>query len=57
MTAFRAREPATAIPVDQVLLGDARGSKMLMLPPGSYWLRTIDRGGAVVDEVRLTVEQ
>lgn len=55
--AFSAHEPATAIPVDQVLLGDARGSKMLMLPPGSYWVRMIDRRGAVIGEVRLTVEQ
>lgn len=37
--AFSAHEPATAIPVDQVLLGDARGSKMLMLPPGSVAAR------------------
>jgi hypothetical protein len=55
--AFRAGEPATAIPVDQVLLGDAGGAKKLMLPPGSYWARTIDRQGAVIGEVRLTVEQ
>jgi hypothetical protein len=55
--AFSAGEPASAVPVDQVLLGDADGSKVLMLAPGSYWVWTIDRTGALIGEVQITVER
>lgn len=53
--AFRAGEPATAIPVDQFLLDDMHQSRNLFLSPGTYWSRTIDRTGAVIAEARLTV--
>lgn len=55
--AFTIDQPASATPVDQIQLGDSRGPKVLMLPAGSYWARTIDRRGTVVGEARLTVER
>ena len=53
--AFRADEPPTAIPIDQILLTDASRSAKLMLPPGACWIRTIDRTGTVIAEARLAI--
>jgi hypothetical protein len=52
---FRTGEPPSAIPVDQVILGGASESVALMLPPGSFWARTIDRHGTVLGQRTLTV--
>jgi hypothetical protein len=52
--AFRAGEPATAMPVDQVLLRGTSPPPKLMLSPGRHWLRTIDRSGTVIAEGVLT---
>src|SRR5207244_3227021 len=46
--AFRKGEPAAAIPVDQILLGDDANYPRLMLPHGRFWLRTIDRHSTVL---------
>ena len=54
--AFREGEPDTAVPVDQILLGDEPVSRVLLLPPGSWRIRTIDRTGAVIGEWRTTVK-
>ncbi len=54
--AFRPGDPDTSIPVDQVLLDAAHISSVLMLPPGSFRLRTIDPAGTVVAEALTTVK-
>ncbi|HEV2706269.1 MAG TPA: hypothetical protein VGV59_10120 [Pyrinomonadaceae bacterium] len=53
--AFREGEPASAIPVDQVILNGPHERKVLMLPAGRFWLRTIDRNSKVIAEARLSV--
>lgn len=53
--AFREGDPASAIPVDQVILNDPPDGKVLMLPAGRFWLRTIDRDSKVIAEARLKV--
>lgn len=55
--AFRAGEPVTAVAIDQVLLGGERDATTLMLPPGSYQVRAIDRFGTVIGQMRLAVER
>ena len=40
--AFVEGEPATAVPVDQIVLSDHEPASVLMLPRGRFWLRTID---------------
>src|SRR5712671_4022528 len=45
--AFADGEPATFVPVDQVLLRDGEPLPVLMLPAGSFWLRVIDAQGTV----------
>ena len=51
--AFGEGEPASAIPVDQVLIKEGDDSKALMLPAGRLWLRTIESDGSVVAEARI----
>lgn len=53
--AFREKERASAIPVDQVVIQEPNDRKALMLPTGRFWLRTIDRDGKVIAEARLRV--
>ena len=45
---FKEGEPASSIPVDQVLIEEPRDRKVLMLPKGRFWLRTIDRNSKVI---------
>lgn len=52
--ARREGEPATAIPVDQVIIDDRSNQKVLMLPQGKFWLRTIDRTSKVIAESKVT---
>jgi hypothetical protein len=40
--AFVEGEPASAIPADQLLLVQPDAPGVLMLPPGTYWLRAVD---------------
>jgi hypothetical protein len=53
--AFREGDRASAIPVDQVIIAEPMGRKVLMLPAGRYWLRTIDRDSKVIAEAHLRV--
>lgn len=53
--AFRQGDGATNIPVDQVVIDGPNDRKVLMLPAGRFWLRTIDRDGKVIAEARLRV--
>ena len=41
--AFVDGEPASAIPADQVVIDGPGDPKVLMLPPGRFWVRTVDR--------------
>ncbi|MEO8622314.1 MAG: hypothetical protein ABI625_14685 [bacterium] len=54
--AYRPTEPTTAIPVDQVLLDDASILRDLMLPMGTYVLRTIDPTGRVLAKASVSVQ-
>lgn len=51
--ARRRGEPASAIPVDQVTIDDRNEPRVLMLPNGRFWLRSIDRDGRVIGTVQL----
>jgi hypothetical protein len=51
--AFREGERASAVPVDQVVIDEPNDRKVLMLPAGRFWLRTLDRDGRVIAETRL----
>jgi len=51
--AFREGDRASAIPVDQVIINEPYDRKVLMLPAGKFWLRTIDRDGKVIAEAHL----
>lgn len=53
--AFKEGDPASAIPVDQVIINEPHDQKMLMLPAGRFWLRTIDRDNKVIAEAHLRV--
>jgi hypothetical protein len=53
--ARREGEPASAIPVDQVIIDDRNDQKVLMLPPGTFWLRTIDQNSKVIAETKVSV--
>ena len=53
--AFREGDPASTIPVDQVILDESDYRKALMLPKGRYWLRTIDRDSKVIAKTTLSV--
>lgn len=53
--AFRAGDLASAIPVDQLIINESDDRKVLMLPAGRFWLRTIDRDGNVIAEANLRV--
>jgi hypothetical protein len=54
--ARRVGEPASAIPVDQVILETPNDRKVLMLPGGRFWLRTVDRNSKVIAETSLHVK-
>lgn len=53
--AFKEGEPASAIPIDQVIIDDQSDRKVLMLPKGKFWLRAIDRDSKVIAETTLIV--
>jgi len=53
--AFREGDRASAIPVDQVIIAESSDLKVLMLPAGRYWLRTIDRDSKAIAEAHLNV--
>lgn len=53
--ARREGEPASAIPIDQVLIDEPQDRKVLMLPPGRFWLRTVDRDSKVIAETHVRV--
>ena len=52
---FKEGEPASAIPIDQVTIDDQSDRKVLMLPKGKFWLRTVDRDSKVIGETTLGV--
>ena len=54
--AFLAGEPGSAVPVDQVLLRPGEPVPVLMLPAGSFWLRTLDAKTTLAGPVELTVK-
>lgn len=45
---FREGEPASSVPIDQVLIDERGDRKALMLPVGRFWLRAIDRNSKVL---------
>jgi hypothetical protein len=51
--AFWEKDRATAIPVDQVIIDAPNDRKILMLPAGRFWLRTLDREGRLIADTRL----
>jgi len=53
--ARREGEPASAVPVDQIIIDDQDNQKVLMLPAGKFWLRTIDRNSKVIAETHVSV--
>lgn len=53
--AFRTGTPASSIPQDQVVVAAQDTPPVLMLPPGSYWLRSIDAAGRVPGHAELEV--
>ena len=53
--AFSEGDPASATPVDQVIINESHGREVLMLPAGRFWLRTIDRDSKVIAEAHLRV--
>jgi len=53
--AFIKGEPASAIPVDQVILATPNDRIALMLPPGRFWLRIIDRNSNVIAQANLSI--
>jgi hypothetical protein len=53
--ARREGEPASAIPIDQLIIDEPMDRKVLMLPRGRFWLRTIDRNSKVIAETHLRV--
>ncbi|MEA2204186.1 MAG: hypothetical protein QOE77_962 [Blastocatellia bacterium] len=53
--AFREGDREWAIPVDQVIITQPSDRKVLMVPAGRYWLRTIDRNSQVIAEAHLSV--
>ena len=53
--AFREGDRASNIPVDQVTIDEPGERKVLMLPAGRFWLRTIDRDGRVIAEAQLRI--
>ena len=52
---FNEREPASAIPVDQIIINEPFDRKVLMLPAGRFWLRTIDKESNVIAEARINM--
>ncbi|HWT04445.1 MAG TPA: hypothetical protein VN224_01695, partial [Xanthomonadales bacterium] len=53
--AFREGDRASAIPVDQMIITASSERKVLMLPAGRYWLRTIHEDSNVIAEAHLRV--
>jgi hypothetical protein len=53
--AFKEGDPASSIPVDQVIIEEPNNGKVLLLPAGRFWLRTIDRDSQVLAEAHLNV--
>ena len=53
--AFREGDRAAAIPADQVIIDESNDRKVLMLPAGRFWMRSIDRNSKVIAEVHLSV--
>jgi hypothetical protein len=53
--AFREGDRASVIPADQVIINEPYERKVLMLPTGRFWLRTIDRDSKVIGEAHLSV--
>jgi len=51
--AFRQGDRASNIPIDQVIIDQPNDLKVLMLPAGRFWLRTLDRDGSVIAEKHL----
>jgi hypothetical protein len=54
--AFVQGDTPTTVPVDQVLLRPGEPPPALMLPKGSFWLRSVDAKGTASAPVTLTVE-
>ncbi len=52
---FKEGEPASAIPIDQVIIDDQSDRKVLMLPKGRFWLRAVNRDSKVIAEAHLSV--
>jgi hypothetical protein len=52
---FKEGDPASAIPVDQVIIDNQGDGKVLMLPKGKFWLRAVDRDSKVIAETTLVV--
>lgn len=53
--AYKEGEPPTAIPIDQVMIDGASDRKVLMLPKGRYWLRTVDQNTNIIAKTTIEV--
>lgn len=53
--AFREGDRASAIPADQVIITAPSDRRVLMLPAGRYWLRTMQQDGKTIAEAHLRV--
>jgi hypothetical protein len=53
--AFREGDPASFIPVDQVMITPSSDRNVLMLPAGRFWLRTVHPDSQVIAEAHLRV--
>lgn len=53
--AYKYGEPASAIPIDQVLIDERSNPKVLILPKGKYLLRTIDRESTVIRKATVLI--
>lgn len=53
--AYKEGEPASAIPIDQIMIDNPSDRKVLMLPKGKYWLRTVDQNTKIIAKATIEV--
>ena len=53
--AYKYGEPASAIPIDQVLIDERSNPKVQILPKGRYLIRTIDRESTVIRKATVLI--
>ena len=53
--AFREGDSSSAVPIDQVIIDESDEEKVLMLPAGAFWLRTVNRDSAELARTSLEI--